>query len=494
MKTLRLASLSLAVAALLPSITSCKSDPSPFNWTFTNQNNDATIQLNLNVAETRAGGLTMSEENIINTLSVLVFDANDKLELKKDFSITELEGTDENKTLTLEVSHGLKTLYVVTAKKIVDPAQGMSLVDYEKSVFNSSLSDIIQEKTVTGDGDVETKSVEYVMVGKSDKQQVMVSASPDNLPASNNFNISLIRLVAKAQVKAATSMDVTDFGITLGDVSFKAFQLNERMRVMHNGTDVFDASASSFVDENNDGTYDNYTRGVGDYLPAVSSDFTAEGCAYMSENIVSQPLSGNTTFLGIRFATTPTKYYTFDQSDSSVKESDETPVASTTYYAVGVEDAKNGMVDYALYSGSNNIVTFKDIEDAQNYVASLNNGEASAITVSQIDSPMMAPADNDGSDSALEFKVITFDKGYAYYRVNIAHNETSENPAVKEIKVVRNKFYKISINSVNSLGFGSDELLMPKNPEAVLDAEKHAWIKATISVAPWDEVEQDVDL
>ncbi len=62
MKTLRLASLSLAVVALLPSVTSCKSDDSPFDWTLHTVKNTATIQLNLNVEETRAGEMSTAAE------------------------------------------------------------------------------------------------------------------------------------------------------------------------------------------------------------------------------------------------------------------------------------------------------------------------------------------------------------------------------------------------------------------------------------------------
>ncbi|MDE6549455.1 MAG: Mfa1 family fimbria major subunit [Muribaculaceae bacterium] len=474
MKTLRLASLSLAVAALLPSITSCSSDPSPFDWTISTENSTAKIQLRLNVEDTRAGELSTAEENKITKVTVHVFDEKGNLEVTKNATVT--SGTN---TVDLEVSNGLKSIYVVSAKSNVNPSVGISLTEYENKTFNSSLSNIITEE----DG--------FVMVGYSEEQQqVMITASKDDLPASNIFNIKLVRLVAKAQVKNNSTVDGSAFGISFGAASFKAFQLSEKMRVKHNASDVFD----SYVDTNNNGTYDNYTLGVGEYLSAVSSDFSADGCAYMSENIVSKPLSGNTTFLGIRFATTPVKYYTYDTSNKSVKESTDTPVASTTYYAVGIQDKINGMVDYALVPGSKNIITFKTEEDAQKYMTSLNNGDASAITVSQTEKPMMAPSVEEEAGTAPEFEVITFDKGYAYYRVNIAHEDTSGDTPKQKKMVMRNRFYKVNINSVKSLGFSSDELLRPKNPEAVLDAEGHSWISASISVEEWKEVKQDVDL
>lgn len=471
MKILRLASLSLAAAVLLPSVTSCKSDDSPFNWTITSENNNATIQLRLNIEETRAGEMSTAAEREIKKVTVLVFDEKEELELNKSLNVT--AGTN---TVNLEVSSGLKTIYVVSSRSNVNPGSGMSLTDYENKIFISTLANL---KTEDG----------FVMVGKSNEQQVMLSATEEDLPSSNIFDIKLVRLVAKAQVKSA-NIDGSSFGISFGAATFKACQLNERMRVIHNGSDVF----TSYVDGNNNGTYDNYSlRESADYLNSVA-DFTADGCEYMSENIVAKPLSGNTTFLSIRYATTPVKYYSFNSATSKVETLSETPAPSTTYYAVGIQDKTNGIVDYALDNSSKHIITFKTQEDAEAYMNSLNNGDASAFTVSQTDAPMKAPSVSEEAANAVQFEVIKFNGGYAYYRVNIAHQETSGDSDVSTIKVMRNKFYKVNINSVKSLGFSSEALLRPANPAAELDAEGHSWISASISIAEWDEINQNVDL
>ncbi|MDE6479978.1 MAG: Mfa1 family fimbria major subunit [Muribaculaceae bacterium] len=471
MKPLRLAFLGLAVASLLPSITSCKSDESPFNWTISSENAKAIIKLRLNVEETRAGEMSTSAEREIKKVTVLVFNEKEQLELNKSVNVT--AGTN---TVSLEVSNGLKTIYAVAAKSNVNPGFGMSITDYENRTFNSTLANL-----KTDDG--------FVMVGKSGEQQVMISASEEDLPSSNIFDIKLERLVAKAQVKSA-AVDGSSFGINFGAASFKACQLNERMRVVHNGSDVFD----KYEDGNNNGTYDYYSlRDKENYTDAVA-DFTADGCEYMSENIVSRPLSGNTTYLSIRFATTPAKYYSYNSTTSKVEAIGETPAASTTYYTVGIQDKTNGVVDYALDNSSKHIITFKNQEDAAAYAASLNNGDSSAFTVSQTDSPMKAPSVSEEAANALQFEVITFDSGYAYYRVNIAHQETSGDSEKSTIKVMRNKFYKVNIKSVKSLGFSTEALLRPANPAAELDAEGHSWISASISIAEWDEVNQNVDL
>ncbi|MDE7418736.1 MAG: fimbria major subunit [Muribaculaceae bacterium] len=473
MKLSRFVALSLMTAAVFPFVTSCSSDPNPFDITISSEKTAiTTIQLRLGIEETRAGELSTSAEKEIKKVTVLVFNEKEELEINKSVAVA--AGTN---TVNLEVSNGLKTIYVVAARSNVNPAVGTSITNYENSVFISSLANLN-----TSDG--------FVMIGKSSEQQVMIAASEDELPASNIFEIKLVRLIAKAQVKSA-GIDGSSFGINFGDASFKACQLSERMRVLHNGSDVFE----SFVDGNNNGTYDYYSlRETANYTNAVSSDFTADGCEYMSENIVQKPVSGNTTFLSIRYATTPVKYYTFDSATSSVKTLDETPTPSTTYYAVAIQDKTNGVVDYALDNATKHIIAFKTQEDANRYMNSLNNGDSSTITVSQTDSPLRAGSVITEADNVAQFEVITFNDGYAYYRVNIAHQETSGDSDKSTIKVMRNKFYKVNIKSVKSLGFGSEALLRPSNPAAVLDAEGHSWISASISIADWDEVNQNVDL
>lgn len=457
MKTLRLATLSLAVAALLPSLTSCRSDESPFGWTISQQKADAVIQLKLNVSETRAA----VDESAISKLTVLVFDDSNALETTANVDLS------VNPDIKIEVSHGLKTVYVVTAQYDFNKTCA-NIQEFENSIFDSTLANL---KGTDG----------FMMIGKSDKKQVMISSSEEEVPASNVFSITVERLVAKAQVCQTDDVRIGDFGINFGTASFKAFQLNNKMRVVANGTEVDPATTHT------DGTYDNYTvEEEVDYLNAVSA-FSSEGCAYMPENIVATPVSGNTTYLGIRFATTPAKYYTYDSSAKSLIASEETPVASSDYYAVGIQDTSAGIVDYVLVPGSKHIATFQTEEDATAYANSLNGNETSATTVSQTDAPLMAPSLTRAVSS---FVVIKFTEGNVYYRVNIAHTEGSQS----QLKVLRNRFYKVNINSVSTLGFSADELLRPEEPTSGFETSSKSWISVAIDVAPWQEVDQDANL
>lgn len=205
MKQLRLAALAIATAAFLPYLASCTSDQNPFDVTFTTESNTAKIRLLFDVSSTRAEGdlLSTGEEKAISHVSLFVFDGTGKLEVSEsDIAVS------EDTPAEIEVKPGLKTVYVFASNKVVDLAVGESMADFEKKVFSSNLSDL---KTSKG----------FVMVGKSEAQQVLVSANESEIPASNVFNIEMVRLVAKTQVKVVQNLDASSFGFTVGKPTFR---------------------------------------------------------------------------------------------------------------------------------------------------------------------------------------------------------------------------------------------------------------------------------
>ncbi|MDE6291198.1 MAG: hypothetical protein K2M16_06675, partial [Muribaculaceae bacterium] len=162
MKTYRIILFSLAAASLM-SATSCTSDKNPFDITVTpigNESNVANIRLNLDVASTRAeDDLSTDAEKKINKVSIYVFDENNNLELfKRDISVS------SDSPAEIEVTPGLKTLYVVASKTMISESisEGTTLSDFEETVFSSTIADL---KTADG----------FVMVGKSEPQQVLKS-------------------------------------------------------------------------------------------------------------------------------------------------------------------------------------------------------------------------------------------------------------------------------------------------------------------------------
>lgn len=475
MKPLRFVAFSFAAASLLVSVSSCTSDRNPFDIAMTNpavESETAKIRLSLDVASTRADDdLSTAEERKVSKVSIYVFDAQDQLEkFMTDISVS------STAPIELEVAPGRKTLYAITSKTVISSTleTGTPIETFEETLFSSTLSDL---KTTNG----------FVMAGKSDVQMVLKSANSNEVPNSNIFKIELVRMLSKTQVKRANDMKLSDFGLRInGPMIFRVSQTNDKMRLV---ADAAKEVWSEYKDDNEDGTCNGYSVGKNlEFQGVVTTDFTAEGCHYITENIVQSPLSGNTTFVSLCVPYAPINYYRFNSVTSSAEIVGPYDTPGQSFFAVGIVDEKYGMEDFAMDPSNNHVIVFKDKTNADNYRDALNQGNASAITVSESDSPLRAPAVRASEVHYREFSTVIFELGKAYYRINISSGETDN------YKIIRNKFYKINIKSIDNLGFHSEDLLRPKDPTSDPGNATTAWIEAQLTVAPWEDVNQDVDL
>lgn len=470
MKPLRLAAFCLTAASILASGSSCTSDQNPFDAIITpsSESNVAKIRLALDVAATRAeDDLSTADEKKVTKVSVYVFDEHDQLEkFKTDLTIS------SDSPAELEVTPGQKTVYAIASKTMISStiSAGTSLEDFEKTVFSSTLSNL-----KTNDG--------FVMVGKSEPQQVLKSANENEVPTSNVFNIELVRLLAKAQVKCSLTMDASDLGFTIYNPTFRISQTNDKMRlVADRTTDII----SSYVDTDGNGTYDGYTVCPDNEFKMSVSDFTANGCHYLTENFVQSPVAGNTTFVSFCATFMPKALYKYDAS-SKILSTTPNGISVESFYAVAVVDDIYGFEDFALDPDNHHVLAFETKDYAEAYISSINVGEASAITVSETDTPLRAPASETYDVNHRQFQPVCFDMGRAYYRINITTGESN-------FSVVRNKFYKIDVKSITNLGFHSEDLLRPKDPTSDPGNSTSAWIETVLTVAPWEEVKQDTNL
>lgn len=471
MKNFRLALSLLKGSALLFTAASCSSDQNVLDFVSPYDVRTTPVQLHLRVAGTRAeGDLSTDEENDLRSVNLYVFDADEKL----DTIISNKEVTNRS-VLGIELSSaGTKTIYAISAGALFTPEDEIAKSAFEATVFDTEVSAHL-DKIKTDNG--------FVMTGCSESQQVHTSGSANEIPATNIFNIRMERLVAKTQVDCS-EIKAGDFGFNIGDPQFRVCQTNKLMRVVPNG----DVVASDNYEDNNpkDGTYDIYYIGdASEYIDASKSGFTADNCKYMSENIVGDPKSGNTTFVIIKVPVTPKKTYTFPEGAESPVGSDVSINTPATFYAVGIVDRVNGMADYTVDSDKN-IITFSNKEDAERYKAALNGGESTGNTVSESESVLKVASRSDDEVKVHEFETVEFTSGLAYYRVNIG--ETKDN--VFTPKVERNKFYRISINSIKTLGYHSENLLRPQDPEVDYDKVASTWIDTAFDVKEW--VEEDL--
>ncbi|MBD5275966.1 MAG: fimbria major subunit [Bacteroides sp.] len=464
MKKLRLACLALSAATLAPYLTSCISDRNPFDVAVVNEKETAKIRLVLDAASTRADNdLSTDEEKIISKVNVFVFDDFGALEkIETNVSVS------SESPAVLEVTPGNKTVYAVSAKSVVGSTVdvGATMTEFENVVFSSTVNDL-----KTNDG--------FVMIGKSGSQQVFKSMDASEIPASNIFNIELVRLLAKTQVKF-DNVDASGFGFKIGNAHYRVCQTSDKMRLKYNGTDVFESYG-----KNDGGTYEGYSKGgVNDNKLVVKGAFTAADCQYVPENIVKNPVSGNTTFVILSVNLIPLSFYEYYVELTSSANTEQNALS---FYAVALVDEENGFEDFVIDPSNKHVIVFKSSADADRYINALNGGQASAITVSEAENPMKAAAAKAQDGGTRQFQKVFFTGGMAYYRINISDSEGA-------LKVERNKFYKIAVNSIKNLGFHDLNLLRPKNPESDPGHSTSAWIESVLTVAKWDEVDQDVDL
>lgn len=93
-------------------------------------------------------------------------------------------------------------------------------------------------------------------------------------------------------------------------------------------------------------------------------------------------------------------------------------------------------------------------------------------------------------------KINTFDnvrhweQGVCYYIVNVRH--TTDEDGKNVFGVVRNHYYKVSVNSIAGLGTpgGTDDHDKPENP----DPELESFVAATVDILDWHVVDYSVDV
>ena len=473
-KTLKLAATCCIAISAVSIIPSCSSDPNPVDY-IQFVKGDATIQLNLSVAGTRADADATPEEIKVSKVSVYIFDSNGKLETVKQ-NLDVKNGIIDK----IETTSGLKTIYAVSAISPISAATGMSITEFEASLFSATQAYL---RTTEG----------FVMIGKTGPQNVVKSASAETMPASNSFTITLERTVAKVQVNCYLPY-VSGTQFLFDSKVFSVRQTAKKMQVTANASDIkYDGSADN-------GTCAGYDFAeIPGYISAQLEEnpdkkFTADNCLYMSENIVETPKTGNTTFVSFRTTVSLYSYYEYPDmwydKNPSLK-TDQYQARNGTFYAVGLVDRENGFIDYAVRSDhNNNIVCFINESDANKYAGYLNKNEVQAMTVSETEEQMKSVRAAIGTRAAGQYEVLTFVDGYVYYRINIRHTDALG----QQYKVCRNNYYKIDISSIKTLGFPSEAFLRPTKPDTPLDLKPSYWLGASFKVSDWNDIEQPTEL
>lgn len=462
MKKLCTLAFSLAYIAVLASLLlSCSSDPNPVDFIRTDvYSKDAKtyIQLSLNPTATRA-----DDEDAISVVDLYVFKEDGTLE-------NVVAGIDykENLIIDLGVTTGKKTVYAITANKILPnemsdaKLNGITLDNFKNKSFESLVENLNNE-----DG--------LVMAGVGVIQNLSESNSPLNIPSSNSLSITLERLLAKIEVAGSITQDKSYGFEKIDNPSFKVCQINKKMQLV-----PVEISSADLEDGDENGVYDNYEQHGGDYIAINSTDAQPQ---YMSENLVANPTSGNTTFLSVKVRLTPSEVWILSGTNwgkaiySNTGSGISVVKTGDTFFAIGIYDKKNILIGFVKNSKDNDkIVCFRTSQACQKFIS---------IGTYTISKPAALP-------EGYEYKPIEYTDGYAYYRVNISDGADD----AKKYRVLRNAYYKLKIGKVGSLGYAKESDLFPSDPDSSLEAGETLSIQSnvTFGLDDWQEYEENVDL
>lgn len=455
MKILNLATSCLAAAAMLSLLSACSSDPNPIGY-LNVKGEKAYIELDLNVATTRADDGATADEVKIPKVYVYIFNSNGTFESGPH------EATPSDNKITIEATQGQKTIYAITAKDVF-AATAVANAALTAQTFESTLIDAAIDNLKIMDG----KNVEgFVMVGKVQTESLAATKSPLSIPASNKFTIELERLVAKVQVKNAASGNESIGIKTFYPSSFNILQTNTKMKLFSDGKEI----SSTYEAAEGVGTYQGYNSSYDETSNVtLSSNFTENQKVYLPENIVKEPVSGNTTFIVLKYVVYPSQIYKKESYSSNLSLTNSHN--GGTFFAVGAYNSDNQFEDFC--KDSNGKILFFETSDAYNQFKTdvANSG--------------LFP-------NVLNYELLKYENSIAYYRLNISDGEGDN----KTYRVLRNKSYQITINSISNLGMPSVADLIPKPAGSPLEGNttEKSWINSTFAVKGWDNVTQGADL
>lgn len=388
-------------------------------------------------------GITRSEEDSnadtgelsINTVKMYIFSQG----------ILEVTATPEinsDVTVPVAVSTGEKVIYTLTNDKInVDAIVGQTLLtDFKKELFNSL------PETIADSG-------HFVMIGET---KTVITKCTESEALANPIQIAVDRATAKLQVKYnQENVEIyPTINSEFSECSFAPAQCARQMYICRS-ENLFTPIG---VRPEDSGTYtgltpvpenyaeDFFSSAVESYSPTYSKN------RYMGENIAEDPTTGKITFTLIRIKVTPKEI---------ISEKNEVPTDGTFYVA-----ARNVPETATWIFASDEeykIVYFASEEDAAAYIEEKGLGS--------------------------DYKPYKYDKGYCYYRLNIANTGDPSSTLSERYRVVRNNYYRLSINYIKNLGAPTAPGVVPSDPDTPI--EQDSYISCEMEIVPWTMHEQN---
>lgn len=406
-------------------------------------------------AETDAGS---DAENIVTKLHVFIYDA-----LAPHMpTVAEFNTADGSLTKKPGSTSEWVTAKAIKVKKsdkyiFVGVNLNQSIVDY---IYNLGFgafnyNELAQSVAALSDG------INGFVMLNTQYPSITSAASFYNTEAeaqAAHLPINVTRTVAKAAVFKGPAF-VVHGGGTLTNLSFGWRNLNNKFYLVQkvDGGLIKDYNWDRF-------TNSDFTRGTDELavnengvVPTVFSYATENAFSYVRDNAqVDQA-----TFVSVSGTFTPEKILQLKAgvdnptTAADFETVDNPGTAGTTFYAVRTDDGK---------------VNCFATDDLATTYATLAINKAAGMP------PLTGPYDVGEN---------TYTNGKCYYHIFVNANAVSPQAPYN---IYRNQYYKITLNSIQALGYPSDNF-----DDGQLIRE-NVWIGADIEINPWEVVESDEDL
>ena len=350
-------------------------------------------------------------------------------------------------TVPVAVTTGEKVVYAVATSLIDKTEAELSFVEEETllTTFEKTLFAAVKEKIAAEDA--------FTMIGST--KATIVKCTEDQAKL-NPIKINVDRAAAKLQVKYGDDVKVREtLNASFGNAEFSAAQQAREMYVSLGNRFTPLGTAVK-----NNGTYPGLlpvpaTFEDGYFLPAVT-DYTPTFSAndYTGECIAEAPVTGNTTFALVRVKCTPSgKLY-----------NNKNLPADGTFYVAARNDAATATWIFAS-DEEYKMIYFASESDARAYITAAKLGN--------------------------DYKAYKYEKGLAYYRVNLINDAEATDLSLK-YRVVRNNYYRVNVTAIKALGAPTAPGVVPTNPDTPI--EQDSYMAAEITVDPWTAHDQDSEL
>lgn len=193
---------------------------------------------------------------------------------------------------------------------------------------------------------------------------------------------------------------------------------------------------------------------------------TAGDGIYMMENSNNVPKQGNSSFLLIEGSYEPATWVKKDGTDAGAY------TANTTFYRVGkkVNPGTNDKIaSFLPYILSEDIATNAEMEAFLEFANPDGHADPTGLYTAEV----------------AKYGVEEYVNGVTYYALYLGDQSLSTSTA--RYTVARNYLYNVTVNEITGPGFGDPGSVIP-DPEKPL--EEQAFLKVTISVAPWEMINQ----